>query len=338
VVRVVTVKDIKKLLEKVTLKTFFLKLIDQLESDYGRWEEFQKAPRYAIYYSNGVIELMPISDQEYCAFKYVNGHPGNPMQKKQTVIAIGQLSLVENGYPVLISEMTVLTAIRTAATSALVSKYMARKNAKTFGIIGCGAQSEFQVLAHHFALGVREIYYFDTDAKAMEKFQENLKPFKLELHPCKDGKTVVEKSDIVTTATAQYGHHKIVRAEWVKKGCHLNKIGGDSPGKTELDPALLSKSKIVVELLDQTQCEGEIQQNKESKVHAEIWEIVSGKKKGRESDSEITLFDSVGFALEDYSALRFVYALSEEHGIGHELDMVPDTPNPKNLFGVLSGL
>ena len=221
-----TVQDVKQLLEKVTLKTFFLKLIDEIRGNFARWQEFQKAPRYALHYPHGVIELMPISDQKYCAFKYVNGHPSNIKQNKQTVIATGQLSLVENGYPVLISEMTVLTAIRTAATSALASQYLAKKNGKTFGIIGCGAQSEFQTLAHHFALGINDIYYFDTDGKAMEKFRENLKPFKLNLHPCKDGKTIVEKSDIVTTATAQHGHHKVVDAKWVKKGCHLNKIGG----------------------------------------------------------------------------------------------------------------
>lgn len=334
-VRVITVDDVKQLLQKVTLKTFFLKLIDQLKSDYSRWHEFHKSPRHATHYPQGVIELMPISDNEYYSFKYVNGHPGNTKHNKQTVIATGQLSLVANGYPVLISEMTLLTALRTAATSALVSQYLAKKNAKTFGIIGTGAQSEFQTLAHHFAIGIHDIYYFDTDPHAMEKFAENLKPFRLQLHPCKDGKTVVEKSDIVTTATAQFGHHKIVHADWVKKGSHLNKIGGDCPGKTELDPLLINASKIVVELLEQTQVEGEIQQLSGKKIYAEIWEIVSGKKIGRETPDEITLFDSVGFALEDYSVLRLVHRLTEDYHIGHKLDMIPETPDPKNLFGNL---
>lgn len=334
-VRVVTVNDIDQLLKKVTLKTFFLKLIEQLRSDYSRWHEFQKSPRHATHVPGGVIELMPISDKEYYSFKYVNGHPNNTKQKKQTVIATGQLSLVETGYPVLISEMTVLTALRTAATSAMVSQYLARKNAKTFGIIGCGAQSEFQVLAHHFALDMHEIYYFDTDAHAMEKFAANLKPYRLRMHPCTDGRTIVEKCDIVTTATAQKGRHKIVEAGWVKQGCHLNKIGGDTPGKTELEASLVERSKIVVEFLEQTKVEGEIQQVRDPKVYAEIWELVTGKKRGRESDDEITLFDSVGFGIEDYSILRLVHQLAEEYHMGHKLDMVPHTPDPKNLFGVI---
>lgn len=334
-IRVITVEDIKQLLEKVTLKTFFLKLMDQLRSDYARWPEFHKSPRHVIHYPQGVIELMPISDNEYYSFKYVNGHPGNTQHNKQTVIATGQLSLVSNGYPILISEMTVLTALRTAAVSALASQYLAKKEAKTFGIIGTGAQSEFQTLAHHFALEIREIFYYDTDPHAMKKFAENLAPFRLQLHACKDGKTVVEQSDIVTTATAQRGHHKIVHAEWVKQGQHLNKIGGDSPGKTELDPALIAKCKIVVQLTEQTRVEGEIQQLEGREIYAELWEIVTGKKKGRESNEEITLFDSVGFALEDYSVLRLVHRLAEDHHLGHKLDLIPDTPDPKNLFGVI---
>lgn len=335
-VRVITVEDINQLLKKVTLKTFFLRLIDQLKSDYARWPEFQKSPRHACHYPQGVIELMPISDHEYYSFKYVNGHPGNSKHNKQTVVATGQLSLAANGYPVLISEMTILTAIRTAATSAMASQYLAKKHAKTFGIIGTGAQSEFQTLAHHFALGIEEIFYFDTDPHAMVKFADNLKPFRFKMHPMKDGHSVVEKCDIITTATAQPGHHKIIHANWVRSGCHLNKIGGDSPGKTELDSELISKCKIVVELLEQTKVEGEIQQLDGEHVYAELWEIVSGIKPGRESDEEITLFDSVGFALEDYSILRLVHRLAEDYHMGHKLDMIPQITDPKNLFGVIA--
>jgi Predicted ornithine cyclodeaminase, mu-crystallin homolog len=334
-VRVITVEDMKHLLHKVSLKTFMLKLIDQLESDYSRWNEFQKSPRHAIHYPHGVIELMPISDKKYYSFKYVNGHPKNPLQGHQTVVATGQFSDVASGYPILISEMTLLTAIRTAATSALASKYLAHRGAKTFGIIGTGAQSEFQTLAHYFALGIEEIFYFDIDPHAMEKFAKNLKSFDLKLHPCKDGRSVVEKSEIITSATAAAGHLKIISADWVKKGTHVNGIGGDSPGKTELDISLLERSKVVVELIEQTKIEGEIQQMKKNHVYAELWEIICKKKPGRESEQEITLFDSVGFALEDYSALRLVNDLAEEYKMGHMLDLIPHPKDPKNLFGVI---
>lgn len=337
-IRVLTVADIKNLIHKVTLKRFFLELIEQLRSDFSRWQEFDRSARHATHYADGVIELMPISDAQYYTFKYVNGHPANTLQRHQTVVATGQLSSALSGYPLMISEMTVLTAFRTAATSALASHYLAKKSAKTFGIIGTGAQSEFQVLAHHFALGIEKVFYFDTDKHAMEKFADNLRSFPLELVVCRDARSVVSESDIVTTATAQKGHHKIILATWPHSGQHFNKIGGDCPGKTELDPELLYRTKIVVEFLEQTEVEGEIQQLKKQANHpiyAELWEIVTGRKKGRESNGEITLFDSVGFALEDYSVLRLVHRLADELHIGHLLEMIPTIQDPKNLFGAI---
>lgn len=334
--RVITIGDLRNVVDKVGIESFFLQLIDRIEKDYIRWNEFDKSPRHACYYPDGVIELMPISDKDYYSFKYVNGHPENPKKGKLTVVAVGLLAKAAIGYPILISEMTLLTALRTASTSALASKYLARKNSKSFGIIGNGAQSEFQTLAHVFGLGVKEIHYFDTDALAMDKFAHNLRPYNLKMHPCKNSQEVVVASDIVTSATAAKGHAKIICEEWVKKGTHINGIGGDSPGKTELEASLTAKCKMVVEQLEQTKIEGEVQQVEHAHIYAELWEIATGKKRGRETDEEITLFDSVGFALEDYSALRLIHELAEKHNIGHMLDIIPDTlKNPKNLFSLL---
>lgn len=332
-VRVLTVSDMTLLLKKVSLKTFFLKLIDQLELDFARWKEFHVSPRHATHVPQGVIELMPICDHQFYSFKYVNGHPKNPQQGKPTVLATGQLSLVATGDPVLISEMTLLTAIRTAATSALASKYLAKKNTRHFGIIGTGAQSEFQTLAHHFALGIQDIFYFDTDPEAMAKFKHHLSAFPVKLHTCPDGRAVVEQADLITTSTARSGHHHIIQNGWVKQGLHINGIGGDSPGKTEIDPALLNRCETVVELLEQTRIEGEIQQQPQKGV-SELWTLCAGMTQVRSSDAQVTLFDSVGFALEDYSALRLVYQLAEEHQVGHLLDLIPDLSNPKDLFSI----
>ncbi|MBU6383014.1 MAG: ornithine cyclodeaminase [Verrucomicrobia bacterium] len=334
-IRVMTIEDVRQLLKKVTLERFFLRLIEQLKSDFARWPEFRKSPRHAIQSSDGIIELMPTADKEYYSFKYVNGHPNNTQHNKLTVVAVGQLSSVKTGYPLLLSEMTVLTALRTAATSALASQFLAPKGAQKLGIIGTGAQSEFQVLAHHYGLGIREVFYFDVDAKAMLKFAKNLEPYRLKLHPCKEGRSVLDQCDLITTATARPGRQKVLEADWVKPGMHINKIGGDSPGKTELDPRLVEKCKIVVELTEQTRHEGEIQQV-DVPLYAELWELAAGKKKGRESPTEITLFDSVGFALEDYSVLRLVHELATDHHLGHKLDLIPDMVDPKNLFGVIA--
>ncbi|MFC1603350.1 ornithine cyclodeaminase, partial [Pseudomonadota bacterium] len=123
--------------------------------------------------------------------------------------------------------------------------------------------------------------------------------------------------------------------DMVSPGAHIHALGGDCPGKTELDPALLDHAKIVVEYRPQSQIEGEIQNRPEAAIHAELWEIITGRRPGRESDEELTILDSVGFALEDYSALRLVNVLAAETGIGQETSLVPDLDDPKDLFGAL---
>jgi len=333
-IRVITISDIKKLIAQVGLQNFFRDLIGELEKEYSRWEHFQKSPRHAVHLDNGVIELMPICDDEFYSFKYVNGHPNNTQSNKLTVVALGLLAETKSGYPLMISEMTLLTAFRTAATSALAAKYLARKNVKTVGIIGTGAQSEFQILAQKALFDIKTVKYFDIDPPAMKKFQHNLRDAGLELIACRDGKSVVENVDIITTATASKKQTHILDVHGINPGLHINGIGGDTPGKTELDKSILSKTKIVVEYLPQSKAEGEIQQAN-ADVHAELWEIITGKKKGRESDQEITLFDSVGFAIEDFAILKLIYALAIKYNIGTTMDLIPELSDPKNLFSAL---
>ena len=129
----ITIDDIQKLVSSVGIKPFFRLLITAIEEEYARWDAFIKSPRHAVHAKEGVIELMPIADDKFYSFKYVNGHPGNPALNKLNVIAIGFLSDMKTGYPLIISEMTLLTALRTAATSALAAKYLARKNTTSTG-------------------------------------------------------------------------------------------------------------------------------------------------------------------------------------------------------------
>lgn len=333
--KLITIPDIKRLINQIGIHDFFRELIANMDKEFARWESFQKSARHAIHLPSGVLELMPICDDEFYSFKYVNGHPNNPASNKLTVAAVGMLSEVKFGYPLMISEMTILTALRTAATSALAAKYLANKNTKHIGIIGTGAQSEFQVLAQHALFDVETVRYFDIDVHAMEKFARNLKDQPFKLIPCADARLVLENVDIITTATADKKQSKILNQEWIHEGLHVNGIGGDCPGKTELDAAILLKAKIVVEYLPQSKMEGEIQVLKNNSVYAELWELASGKKPGRENASEITLFDSVGFALEDFVILKLVYALSQKYDVGQMVDMIPGMDDPKDLFGVI---
>jgi ornithine cyclodeaminase len=334
--KVITVRDMQKLIALIGIEGFFDRLIDALEQDFRRWHDFRKSPRHATLYAQGVIELMPCADERYYAFKYVNGHPGNTALGKSSVIAIGQLSDALTGYPLLLAEMTLLTAFRTAATSALAAKYLARHHAETLAIIGTGAQAEFQVLGFKRIFPLKEIRFYDKDPAAMAKFTRNLERYRLALMPCCSVQEAVRQADMVITATAANGRQQLFELQDLMPGTHINAIGGDRPGKTELPRALLEAAKIVVEYLPQSLVEGEVQQCGSERVYAELWELATGSKPGRENNEELTLFDSVGFALEDYSALRLIHELASEYSLGQELDLLPELADPKDLFALLT--
>jgi len=337
-VKVIDAPMLATLLQRVGTERFLAELADRIRHDFSQWERFDKSARMASHSIGGVLELMPTSDGEWFSFKLVNGHPENPSRGLLTVTAIGMLADVATGYPRLISEMTVLTALRTAATSAMAARELARPRSRTMALIGTGAQAEFQALAFKATLGIDRIRYYDTDLQAMHKFARNLGDAGLQLTACCSARDAVDGADIVTTATAVKGRQVVIDDSWIEPGVHLNGIGGDCPGKTELDPALTSRARVFVEYLPQSRIEGEIQGLGANVTATELWQVIVGRAPGRRSDDDVTLFDSVGFALEDYSALRYVLELSESLGVGLDSAIVPAPANPKDLYGYFKGL
>jgi ornithine cyclodeaminase len=240
--------------------TVIREMTEYLEADFRRWQSFDKSERVANHTPFGVIELMPISDPELYAFKYVNGHPFNPSRGYQTVTAFGVLADVHNGYPVFLAEMTLLTALRTAATSALVARALARPDSAVMAMIGSGSQSEFQAIAVRELLGITKLRIWDTDPTSMEKFVRNLAPLGFEIEVATSGSDAVRGADVITTCTADKANAVVLHNADVSSGVHINAIGGDCPGKTELDAAILHRSTVFVEYPPQTRIEGEIQQ------------------------------------------------------------------------------
>lgn len=324
------------LVNAVGLPRFWRRLTNYLAEDFARWEDFDKAPRTAAYTPRGVIELMPISDGETYAFKYVNGHPGNARLRLQTVVAFGALADVATGYPLLLCDMTLATALRTAATSALAARVLAPPQARTMGLIGLGAQSEFQASAFQTLLGVDRLRIFDIDAEAARKFERNMTGAGLTLTRCANAADAAFGADIVTTATADKRRANVLTSAMVGSGAHINAIGGDCPGKTEIEPALLRRAAIFVEYEPQTRIEGEIQQLAPDHEVTELWEVMAGRKPGRVAPQDVTLFDSVGFAIEDFSVLRLLRDLARETGAGEDIDLLPAPGDPKNLFGEMN--
>jgi len=333
--KILTISDIQAIITTLGFEDFLRRLVKTLETDFHRWPDFQKSARQATHFAHGVIELMPCSDQEYYTFKYVNGHPENTDHGKLNVVAIGQLSSVATGYPLMISDMTLLTALRTAATGGLAAKYLARDNSQSLAIIGNGAQSEFQtiVLAHLFP--IREVRYYDTDYKAMVKFATNLAGFAFALKPCLNVAEAIHGADMIVTATAAKKKQCLFTLDQLAPGTYIQGIGGDCPGKTELSRELMMNAKVVVEHTLQSIVEGDIQQCSAADIYAELWQLVCEIKAGRENNTEITVFDSVGFALEDFSILTMIYGLANELQLGTDFELLPELDNPKDLYGLL---
>jgi ornithine cyclodeaminase len=252
------------------------------------------------------------------------------------------LSDVATGYPLLLSEMTFVTALRTAAISALVASRLARPESRAMALIGNGAQSEFQVVGFHRLTGIREVRLFDTDAQATAKLVRNLARLQLpglDVVRCGSSAEAVRGADIVTTVTADKRNATILTPDMIEPGMHLNAVGGDCPGKTELHGDILRAKnvRIVVEFEPQARIEGEIQQLGGRGSVAELSDVLLGTALGRADDREVTVFDSVGFALNDFSALRYLQRLNREHPEGGQrIDLIPELEDPKDLFAGLA--
>lgn len=329
----VSVAEMMAVIHRVGLETALRELADRIEADFRRWQIFDKTPRVASHSPIGVIELMPTSDGERYAFKYVNGHPANTRAGLQTVTAFGVLAQVETGYPLLFAEMTVLTALRTAASSAMVARHLAPARARVLALIGNGAQAEFQALAMKAVIGIDTVRLYDLDPAATEKCARNLAGTGLTVVQCDSAERAIQGAQVITTCTADKKNATVLHDNMIGAGVHINAIGGDCPGKTELAPAILNRADTFVEFEPQTRIEGEIQQMPADYPVTELWRVLDGQVPGRRDGAQITLFDGVGFAIEDFSALNWLFGHVE--GGGAMLDLIADPDDPRDLYGML---
>ncbi len=334
--RFLDARDVAALVRAIGLDTALGQLAGEIRADFLRWRAFETCARVAHHSPVGVIELMPVTDGMQYAFKYVNGHPRNAHHGLPTVMAFGVLADVSTGLPVLLADLTLATALRTAATSALAAQAMARPGARTMALIGNGAQAEFQALAFHVMLGIREIRAHDIDPAATARLRRNLAHVHgLTVVPAASIREAVAGADIVSTVTADKARATILTPDMVAPGVHVNAVGGDCPGKTELHAELVRHARVVVEYAPQTRVEGEIQQLPGDFPVTELWRVLSGEEPGRATGDEITIFDSVGFALEDYATLRWLHACATAREAGRRIELVAAPADTRDLYGWL---
>ena len=281
---------------------------------------------------NGDVRTMPayLEENDAVSVKVVNSHPEN--RKKHGLPAVmATIILVDprTGAPEAIMGGTWITALRTGAAGAIAAKYLANPNPKTIGIVGAGTQARTQLMGLQLVFKtVEEVRVWDLNEKAAIKYAEEMRIKYNQASICsvKNIAKAVQGADIIVTATPS--RKPLVSAEWVDEGTHINCIGADAPGKQELDPAILVKSKIVVDDWSQSCHGGEINVPlakgiiTKKDVWGDICEIVAGLKQGRTSPDEITVFTSTGLAIQDAAAAKVAYRKALKQKIGEQVDIL----------------
>lgn len=315
-------KEVESLLDmKETLK-----VVEEAFRQHGL-KKVQMPPKLYLYFEKhrGDLRTMPayLEEQDIAGVKIVNVHPDNPKKGLPTVMALVILNSTETGAPVAVMDGTFLTDMRTGAAGGVAVKYLARRNAKTVGFIGTGNQAKTQLLAINEVIDIEKVKAASTSEKHTLAFKEEMeKRISCDIIP-KAGIREVCDCDILVTTTPS--REPVVMNEWIAEGTHINAIGADAPGKEELDPLILKRSKVVVDDLPQASHSGEVNVPLSKKfitekdIFGELGEVIAGKKKARTGDSDITVFDSTGLAIQDVAAANLVYEKAIKGKIGIKL-------------------
>ncbi len=259
--------------------------------------------------------------------KWVNAHPDNPKRHGlPAVIAVFILSDPETGLPLAIMDATELTRFRTGAAAAVATKHLAREDARTLGIIGCGAQAVAVVRCHEQIHAFEEVRLHDTDSRKSAALVDHLAERCAEL-PCRSA-TLAEAADSDVVCTLTPSRTPFVQREFIRPGTHINALGADGPGKQELDAQILSDAEIYLDDLTQASESGEVNvpisrgDLKTDEISGTLGQVVAGIIRGRSDVGQITVFDSTGLAVQDLAVARKVYETARKNGLGTESDLV----------------
>jgi len=279
-------------------------------------------PKVYLAVEQGDFRAMPAALPGCAGVKWVNVHPRNPSLGLPSIMAILIYNDPETGYPLAIMDATEITAYRTGAAAAIASKYLARRDSHTIGIIGAGFQAHTQILAHAELFDPISINGFDVSKTAVDRLMHSFPQFSVK--NCSIQEAVA--SDIVCTLTPS--RSPIIKKEWIAAGTHINAVGADAPGKQELDPLILKEAVVVVDDLKQASSSGEINVPVQKGIYSigEIYgtlaELVVGKKKARTDNRLITVFDSTGIAVEDIAVAKLLFEKAQQVGGYPSIDLV----------------
>jgi len=314
---IIPLSEIKKVID-CTEKAFF---------SYAKGKVQMPSKNYLYFHEhNGDLRIMPAFSQELqmAGTKIVNVHPENPKRGLATVMATILLNDAETGTPLAFMDATYITGMRTGAAGAVAVKYLAKKNSQTLGAIGAGQQALFQIAAICKIKEIKEVFVYDIHQESIDNLARQLEDINIKIK--KASLEEAARQDILVTVTPS--REPIIKKEWIKLGTHINAIGADAKGKEELDPEILKQGKIVIDDWEQASHSGEINVPvskgiiKKEDIYSSLGEIVSGQKKGRENDEEITIFDSTGLAIQDLFTANFVYNEAKRREMGKKINLI----------------
>jgi alanine dehydrogenase len=306
-----------------------LELVEQAFGERGRGR-VQMPPKSYLFFGEyeGDLRVMPafLEGLGQAGVKLVNVHPRNPSQHGlPTVLATIVLFSPATGEPLCIMDGTRITAMRTAAASGVATKYLARADSRVLGMIGAGYQSFYQLEAISRVMDVADCAIHDVITEKADNLAVVAgKRLGLKARACATVEEVVRGSDVLVTITPCT--RPVVKNEWVTEGMHINCVGADAPGKQELESGILKRARIVIDDWEQASHSGEINvplsrgEIQRADVCAEIGDIVAGSQQGRTEDSQITLFDTTGLAIQDVICAWKVYEVAEQKSLGIQMD------------------
>jgi alanine dehydrogenase len=314
------------LLDRNTIKTLMrmsdvIHVVEEAIRMCGEGKGNMPAKTY-LSLEHGDFRAMPAALPGCAGMKWVNVHSQNPSLGLPSIMAILIYSDPETGYPLAIMDATEITAYRTGAAAAVASRYLARRDSHTIGIIGAGFQAHTQILAHAEMFSPISINVFDVSKAAVDRLMQSLS--QLSIRNCSIQEAVA--SDIVCTLTPS--RRPIIKKEWIAAGTHINAVGADAPGKQELDPSILKEAIVVVDNLKQASTSGEINVPIQKgiysirEVYGTLAELVVDKKRGRTDNRVITVFDSTGIAVEDIAVAKLLFEKAQQVGGYPSIDLI----------------
>jgi alanine dehydrogenase len=299
-------------------------VIEAIEQAFREWTQGKgnMPPKAYLVVEKGDFRAMPVFLPGTSGVKWVNVHTNNITRGLPTIMGVWIHSDPDTGYPLAVMDATDTTAFRTGATAAIASKYLARQESHTLGIIGAGRQAYTQILAHAEIFNLNEINVFDHSLTTAEKLVQSFPDYCLKICTPEE----VTASDIVCTVTPS--REPILKKAWIRPGTHINAIGADAAGKEELEPAILKEAMVVVDDIRQATAAGEINVPISrglftvDDVYADLGEIITGRKSGRTDPESVTVFDSTGVAVEDAAIAKLVYQKARQVGIYTSVNLV----------------